>query len=127
MVTVLPAASAVPSVVATLSRSLDSSEWNVPEVPSAQDPLMVLGWLGSGPLPSRPSRSEAPESQEIPTTAHLGARSVASKTAFWATALLSTVTLTMALLPTLLAASKAFDWMVWLLPLASPVVFQANA
>ena len=41
--TVLPAAKALPSVVATMRRSFDSSEWNVPEVPSAQELLMVLG------------------------------------------------------------------------------------
>src|SRR3989304_9111667 len=42
---------------------------------------MVFGWLGSGPLPSRPRRSVAPESQELPTLAHWGAWSAASKTA----------------------------------------------
>jgi len=41
--TVLPAAKALPSVVATTMRSSDSSEWNVPEVPSAQELLMVFG------------------------------------------------------------------------------------
>ncbi len=35
---------------------------------------------------------------------------------------LSTVTLMVVLLPWLFAASKARDWMVWLLPLARPVV-----
>src|SRR5687768_4698065 len=41
---------------------------------------MVFGWLGSGPFPSRPfTRVDA--SQEIPTVAHLGTCSVASKTA----------------------------------------------
>src|SRR5688500_16583156 len=84
MRTVLPAAKLVPSVVETLTRSLDSSEWNTPDVPSAQESLMVLGWLGSGPLPSRPNTSEAPVSQEIPTVAHLGAWRVGSKTAVWA-------------------------------------------
>src|SRR5215216_4805157 len=79
--TVLPAAKSAPSVVDTLMRSLLSSEWNVPEAPSAQLPASVLGWLGSGPLPSRPSRSAVPESHELPTVAHLGARSVASNTA----------------------------------------------
>jgi hypothetical protein len=62
-------------------RSFDSSAWNVPEVPSAQESLMVFGWLGSGPLPSRPSRRVAPESQELPTTPHLGAWRTGSKTA----------------------------------------------
>ena len=66
------------AVVETLSRSFDSSEWNVPEVPSAQELLMVLGWLGSGPLPSRPSSREAPESQTLPTPAHFGAFKEAS-------------------------------------------------
>jgi hypothetical protein len=41
--TVFPAASVLPSVVAIERRSLDSSEWKVPEVPSAQLLLMVLG------------------------------------------------------------------------------------
>ena len=41
--TVLPAAKALPSVVETTMRSLDSSEWNVPEMPSAQEVLIVLG------------------------------------------------------------------------------------
>src|SRR3974390_2193442 len=64
-------------------RSLDSSEWNVPEVPSAQDALMLLGWLGSAPpdIVSRPSNSDAPESHDEPTVAHFGAFSVGSKTA----------------------------------------------
>src|SRR5262249_5429369 len=48
-----------------------------------QDPLMVLGWLVSGPTVPRPRSSEAPESQDRPTVAHLGARSVASKAAVW--------------------------------------------
>ena len=43
IVTVLPAARLVPSDVDTFRRSLDSSEWNVPEVPSVQDVLMVFG------------------------------------------------------------------------------------
>ena len=79
--TVLPGANAEPSVVETFRRSFDSSEWKAPEVPSAQEPSMVLGWLGSGPRPARPSSSEAPESQERPTVAHLGAWSAASKAA----------------------------------------------
>ncbi len=76
--TVLPAAKSVPSSVETLMRSFDSSKWNTPEVPSAHVLLIVLGWLGSGPLPSRPSSSDAPESHELPTAAHFGALSVAS-------------------------------------------------
>ncbi len=44
---------------------------------------MVFGWFGSGPRPSRPSRSEGPESQERPTLAHFGACSARSKTAVW--------------------------------------------
>src|SRR3974390_1547681 len=67
-------------------RSLDSSEWNVPEVPSAQDALMLLGWLGSAPpdIVSRPSSSDAPESHDEPTVAHFGAFRVVSKTAICA-------------------------------------------
>src|SRR5438128_3818779 len=79
--TVLPTARLLLSSVETLMRSLLSSEWKVPAVPSAHEPLIALGWFGSGPLPSRPSSSAAPESQELPTVAHLGARTVASKTA----------------------------------------------
>src|SRR5204863_10087367 len=80
--TCLPAAKAVPSTLVTLRRSLLSSLWKVPAVPSAQAGLpMVLGWLGSGPLPSRPRSSAAPESQERPTTEQRGACSVASKVA----------------------------------------------
>ena len=41
----------------------------------------MLGWLGSGPLPSRPSSSDAPESHALPTVPHFGALNVASKTA----------------------------------------------
>ena len=52
---VLPAAKFVPSTVETLMRSFDSSEWNVPEVPSAHESLIVFGWLGSGPTVPRPS------------------------------------------------------------------------
>ena len=67
MVTVLPGAKLLPSVVNTLMRSLDSSEWNVPDVPSAQESLIVLGWFGSGPRCRGPSTSEAPVSHERPT------------------------------------------------------------
>src|SRR6188472_3857066 len=81
MVIVLPGAKLLPSVVETLRRSLDSSEWNAPDVPSAQESLIVLGWLGSGPSVPRPRRSEAPESQERPTTAQDGAWRAASKVA----------------------------------------------
>ena len=41
--TVLPAASELPSVVEMTRRSFDSSEWNVPDVPSAQELLIVFG------------------------------------------------------------------------------------
>ena len=41
--TVLPAASVLPSVVAITMRSFDSSEWKVPDVPSAQELLIVFG------------------------------------------------------------------------------------
>src|SRR5262245_10467282 len=79
---VLPAAKLLPSVVDTLIRSLDSSEWNVPDVPSAQESAIVLGWLGSGPRAARPSTSEAPVSQERPTVdPQLGACRAASKVA----------------------------------------------
>ena len=81
--TALPAAKSVPSRVETLRRSFDSSEWKVPEVPSAQEPPIVLGWLGSGPLPSRPRSRDGPESHELPTAAQRGARNVASKSAVW--------------------------------------------
>src|SRR5712691_6857839 len=80
MFTVLPVAKFVPSVVDTLIRSFDSSEWKVPVVPSAQEPMIVLGWLGSGPTPSRPV-SSVPESHELPTVPHLGAFRTGSKTA----------------------------------------------
>ena len=59
----------MPSSVETLRLSFDSSEWNVPDVPSAHELAIVLGWLGSGPLPSRPRSRDAPESHELPTTA----------------------------------------------------------
>src|SRR5262245_32020353 len=81
MRTVLPGASVLPSVVETLIRSFDSSEWKVPDVPSAQEPAIVLGWLGSGPSVARPRRSDGPESHEMPAEAHFGALSVASNTA----------------------------------------------
>ena len=81
MVTVLPAAKLVPSVVKTRTRSFDSSEWNAPDVPSAQASLMVLGWLGSGPSDARPRTSEVPVSHELPTVAHFGACRTASNTA----------------------------------------------
>src|SRR4029079_17776366 len=79
--TCLPGAKSLPSTVDTLMRSLLSSEWHVPEVPSAQELAMVFGWLGSGPRVPRPRSSAAPESHELPTVPHLGARRVASKTA----------------------------------------------
>jgi hypothetical protein len=81
MRTVLPGARSVPSVVSTLIRSFDSSKWKLPEVPSAQESLMVLGWLGSGPRPARPRSRDAPESQAAPTVPHFGACSAASHTA----------------------------------------------
>jgi hypothetical protein len=43
MRTTLPGAKFVPSTVDTLILSFDSSVWKVPEVPSAQESLMVLG------------------------------------------------------------------------------------
>jgi len=77
-VTVWPAASGLPFVVATTIRSLDSSEWKTPEVPSAQVPPMVFGWFGSAPpdMLSLPSSSEGPESHEIPAVEHSGALKV---------------------------------------------------
>ena len=44
MVADLPWVSVVPSVEAMTKRSIDSSEWNVPRVPSAHALLMVFGW-----------------------------------------------------------------------------------
>ena len=62
---------------------MDSSEWKVPDVPSAQELLIVLGWWGSAPpdIVSLPSSRDGPESHEVPTVAHFGALSVESKTA----------------------------------------------
>ena len=70
-------------VLAIDSRSLDSSEWNVPELPSMQELLMVFGWFTSVPLVivPRPKSRVGPESQEEPTVAHFGALSVVSYTA----------------------------------------------
>ena len=67
------------------SRSLDSSEWNVPELPSAQEALIVLGRFTSTPplIVPRPNSRVGPESQDVPTAAHFGAFSVGSNTAFW--------------------------------------------
>src|SRR5262249_56548184 len=73
--TVLPGAKSVPSVVATISRSFDSSTWKVPDPPSAHEPLIVFGGLGSGPTVPRPRTSEGPLSHQLPTGAHLRARS----------------------------------------------------
>ena len=75
-----PAAIVLPSVVATIRRSFDSSEWNVPDVPSAQELLMVLGWFGSEPPArvSRPSSRDGPESHPEAVFAHFGAFSVVS-------------------------------------------------
>src|SRR4030095_1861877 len=70
--TVLAAAQAAPSTGETRMRSFDSSEWNVPEVPSAHESLIVFGWLGSGPMVPRPSSSDAPESHDAPTVEHRG-------------------------------------------------------
>jgi hypothetical protein len=94
----------VPSSVSTISASFDSSEWNVPEVPSAQESLIVLGWFGSGPLPSRPSKREAPESQPPATVEHFGAWRAASHTAV---CVVETVTVTesVALPPVVLAVT----------------------
>ena len=41
--TVWPCVNAPPLVLATTIRSFDSSEWNVPEFPSAHPALIVLG------------------------------------------------------------------------------------
>ena len=64
-------------------RSFDSSEWNVPELPSAQELLMVLGRFTSVPplIVPRPRSRLGPESQEVPTVAHLGALRVGSNVA----------------------------------------------
>src|SRR4030095_12317618 len=77
----VPAAKLVPSTVETLRRSFDSSEWNVPDVPSAHDWLMLFGWLGSGPSAARPISNDGPESQATPTLAHFGACRTVSNTA----------------------------------------------
>src|SRR5256885_9393346 len=73
----------LPVTLAILRRSFDSSEWNVPELPSAQVLLMVLGRFTSFPplIVPRPRSRLGPESQEVPTVAHFGALRVASKTA----------------------------------------------
>ena len=70
---------------------------------SAHELLIVFGWFGSGPLPSRPFTS-APESQPLATPEHRGAFNPGSKTAVATTGLL-TVTVTVPLVPTLLTAS----------------------
>jgi len=59
----------------TTMRSFDSSEWNVPAVPSEQELLIVFGWLGSAPpdMWSRPSNNDGPESHEVPTVVQAGA------------------------------------------------------
>ena len=82
-VAVLPCVSEPPFVLVTTMRSFDSSEWNTPELPSAQLLLMVLGWFTSTPplIVPRPRSRVGPESQEEPTVAHFGALSVGSKTA----------------------------------------------
>lgn len=79
----VPCVSAPPLVEATTMRSLDSSEWKVPELPSVQELLMVLGWLVSTPplIVPRPSSRDGPESQEVPTLEHPGAFSVELYTA----------------------------------------------
>ena len=61
-------------------RSFDSSEWKVPELPSAHELLIVFGRLVSLPpvIVPRPRSRLGPESQDVPTIAHLGALSVAS-------------------------------------------------
>lgn len=78
--TVLPGAIALPSVVATTRRSFDSSEWKVPDVPSAHELLMLFGWLGSAPPDSvsRPRMSDGPESHPEATFTHFGAFNVES-------------------------------------------------
>ena len=70
--TVAPSVKSLPSRVETTIRSFDSSLWYEPEVPSAQESPKVLGWLGSGPRPARPSTSDR-ESQELPATSQAGA------------------------------------------------------
>ena len=74
-----------PLELVTIIRSFDSSEWKVPEFPSVQELLMVLGWLTSTPplIVPRPNSRVGPESQDVPTAAHFGAFSVGSNTAFW--------------------------------------------
>src|SRR5688572_9071083 len=111
MVTVLPGAKLVPSVVDTLMRSLDSSEWKTPDVPSAQESLMVLGWLGAGPRLARPSTSDAPVSQDRPTVApQLGACRAASKVA--KRSLPPPVGLTVRLIPKVRVSAPLTPWAV---------------
>ena len=68
----------LPLLELTTMRSLDSSEWNVPVLPSAHELLMVLGWLVSTPplIVPRPNSRDVPESHDVPTAAHPGAFSV---------------------------------------------------
>src|SRR5271157_6035014 len=69
-----------PLVVATVRRSIDSSTWKVPAVPSAQELWMVLGRFGSAPptMLSLPKSSDGPESHDINVKAHSGTPSVVS-------------------------------------------------
>ena len=81
-VTVVPWVSR-PLELETTMRSFDSSEWKVPELPSAQELLMVFGRLVSFPplIVPRPRSSVGPESHDVPTVPHFGALSVESNTA----------------------------------------------
>ena len=59
-------------------RSFDSSEWNVPELPSGHAVPIVFGWFDSTPpvIVPRPSNRVGPESHDVPTVPHQGAFSV---------------------------------------------------
>ena len=92
-VTLVPWVMEPPPVDFTSILSLDSSEWKVPDVPSAQELLMVFGWFGSAPpdMVSRPNSNEGPESHDDPTVAHCGAFSVELYTAVCAPPAVPTV------------------------------------
>src|SRR5687768_7495800 len=121
MVTVLPGAKLVPSVVDTLIRSFDSSEWNVPDAPSAQESLIVLGWLGSGPRLARPRSSDAPESHERPTVVQDGACRAASKLANRSLPPPAGLTVSEMLADRVFAPLVPWAWMVKL-PVVAPAV-----
>src|ERR1044071_6937346 len=69
-------------MLAIWMRSLEPSSGARPTTPSGQELAMVLGALGSGPMPARPNTSAGPVSQERATVPpQLGAPRVASNDA----------------------------------------------